>query len=388
VGFGGNDTNVFQTALNYTASNKAALEIQAGSYNVSPLSFPSNSYVIVDANVTVSANAGYDKTSSMLNISSTNVTITGAGATSVFEMPKAHAASIADGSQHRHCLNLQGAINVFVSRIACNESGGDGLYVRTSTNVTVTNSTFDHNYRQGSSITGQVSHLYYLRDHFTNTKGTAPQSGIAIEPNGPGDFLHDVNIHDSYTNANARDGLFFSLQNLTSASQPISIYVVNHHSTLNHRYNYIALNDDPSNAPGIILIRDSFSDQSGSYGATGRFFAANGASVTFLNLTVTNPNVNGPDASYGDKSAVTIIRGGGGTIPIGNVHFGVVNGDGSVSGPIHISTTPANTDYYFNFQDFSNKGVSKVTFQPGTLSGARLAPPNGLVQGVGYNSVP
>ena len=46
AGFGGDDTNVLQTALNYTAGNAAALEIPAGSYNISPVSFPANSYVI------------------------------------------------------------------------------------------------------------------------------------------------------------------------------------------------------------------------------------------------------------------------------------------------------------------------------------------------------
>jgi hypothetical protein len=175
-----------------------------------------------------------------------------------------------------------------------------------------------------AAFTGQVNHIYYLNDDFTNTKGTAPQCGIDIEPNSTGDFLRDVNIHDCYTNGNAGDGPLISLQNLNSKSQPVAIYVQNHHSIGNQRYGYVGINNDPSNAPGTILIRDSFSDQSGSYGAAGRFYAANGASLTFLNLTVTNPNVNGPNPSYGDKSAVACIRGGRGTVPIGNVHFGVV----------------------------------------------------------------
>ncbi len=126
----------------------------------------------------------------MLTIHSANVTITGSGATtSVFQMPRALAASQSDGSQFRHCLDVENASNVTISGISCNQSGGDGLYLRSSTNVTVTDSIFDRNYRQGSSITGQVNHINYLRDYFTNTSGTAPQSGIDIEPNAPGDFL-------------------------------------------------------------------------------------------------------------------------------------------------------------------------------------------------------
>jgi hypothetical protein len=374
AGYGGDDTNVFQTALNYTAANGEALEIPAGNYNISPIFFPNHSYLMVDANVTVTANSGYGTNEHMLNINAQNVTIIGAGATiSVFHMRKAEYTS----GEWRHCLDIENASSVNVSGISCNDSGGDGAYVRASTNVTIEDSIFNNNRRQGSSITGQVNHVYYLRDHFTNTNGTAPQSGIDIEPNGPGDYLLDVNIDDCYTNGNAGDGLMISLWLMTSASQPVAITVLRHHSTGNQRYGYVGINNDPSNAPGKILIQDSFSDQSGSYGAVGRFYSANGASLTFQNLTVTNPHVNGPDPSYGDSAAVDVIRGGGGTVPLGNVHFLNIN----------IAVTNGKVDHYFNFQDGSNVGITNVQFVPGTLSGATQVPPNGLVQGQGYNSI-
>ena len=375
AGFGGDDTNVFQTALNFTAANAAALEIPAGNYHISPISFPANSYLIVDANVTVTANSGYGTSDHMLNVNAQNVAIIGAGATtSVFHMLKAEYTS----GEWRHCLDIENAGNVTVSGISCNDSGGDGVYLRASSNVTIEDSIFNNHRRQGSSITGQVNHVNFLRDHFTNTIGTAPQSGIDIEPNGPGDYLLDVNISDCYTDGNAGDGLMVSLWLMSSASQPVGVTVLRHHSTGNQRYGYVGINNDPSNAPGTILIKDSFSDQSGSAGAAGRFFAANGASLTFQNLTVTNPHVNGPDPSYGDSAAVDIIRGGGGTVPIGNVHYLNIN----------IAVTNGKVDHYFNFQDGSNIGVSNVQFVPGTLSGATQVPPNGLMQGQGYSSIP
>jgi len=374
AGFGGDDTNIFQTALNYTAANGEALEIPAGNYNVSPITVPANSYLLVDATVTVTANSGYNTTDHLLNVHAQNVTIVGSGATtSVFHMRKAEYTS----GEWRHCLDIENASNVTVSGISCNDSGGDGLYVAHSTNVTVEDSKFDNNRRQGSSITGGVNHLFLLRDHFTNTIGTAPQSGIDIEPNAPGDFLLDINIQDCYTDGNAGDGLMISTWLLDSTSQPIAIKVLRHHSTGNQRYGYVGINNDPSNAPGAILIQDSFSDQSGTAGAAGRFYSANGASLTFRNLTVTNPHVNGPDPSYGDSAAVDVIRGGGGTIPLGNVHFLGIN----------IVVANGKVDRYFNFQDFSNKGITNVQFVPGTLSGATLAPPNGLMQGQGFNVI-
>jgi hypothetical protein len=378
AGFGGDDTNVLQTALNNTAANGQTLEIPAGGYNINPVSFPANSNVFVDTGVTVTANSGYGDGVRMLNISSSNVTITGASAAvSVFHMRKAEYTS----GEQRHCLNIADASNVTINGISCNDSGGDGLYVSYSTNVTVQDSVFDNNRRQGSSIVGGVNHIHYLRDHFTNTNGTAPQSGIDIEPNGPKDFLLDVRIEDSYTDGNAGDGLMVSTWLMNSTSQPISVTVSGHHSTGNARYGYIGQNNDPSNAPGSILIKDSFSDQSGSYGAAGYFYEANGAALTFQNLTVTNPHARGPSV-YGDNAAVGVVRGGNtqkpaGMLPIGNVQFINVN----------IMISDGKSDHYFNFLDDSGKGVTNVQFIPGTLSGATQAPPNGLLNGVATNEV-
>jgi parallel beta-helix repeat protein len=374
AGFGGDDTNVLQTALNDTAANGQLLEIPAGSYNINPLSFPNNANVFVDAGVTVTANPGYSEKETMLNIHSANVTITGAGATvAIFHMRKAEYTT----DELRHCLDIENASNVTISGISCNDSGGDGLYLRTSTNVTVQDCIFNNNRRQGSSITGGVNHIHFLRDHFTNTNGTAPQSGLDIEPDTRVDFLLDVHVEDCYTDNNAGDGLMVSLWMLDSTSQPVSVTVLRNHATGNQRYGYFANNNAPTNAPGTILIQDSFSDQSGSYGAVGRFYAANGASLTFQNLTVTNPHMNGPDPTYGDSAAVDVIRGGGGTIPLGNVHFLNIN----------IAATNGAVDRYFNFQDGSGVGIENVQFKPGTLSGASNTPPNGLVQGGGANVI-
>jgi hypothetical protein len=378
AGFGGDDTSVFQAALNSTAGNGQVLEIPAGSYNISPISFPSNSKMQVDSGVTVSANSGFGSGDRMLNINSSNVTITGAGASaSVFQAPKARAASQGDGSEYRHCLAIQGASNVTVTGISCNQSGGDGLYVSAATNVAVSNSTFDGNYRNGASVIGQLNHINISGNRFTNTNGTLPQAGVDIEPNNPADFVLDVNFADNVTSNNAGDGFAVSLWTLDSSSQPVGITVARNHSDQNGRYGYFANNNDPSNASGAVTFTDCTTDQSGSDGANARFYAATGASLTFTNLTVTNPHMNGPDPSYGDSVAVAIIRGGGGVAAEGNVHYRNVN----------VSVTNGKVDYYFDFHDGSGIGVSNVTFLPGTLSGASKAPPNGLLSGQTMNSV-
>ena len=65
-------------------------------------------------------------------------------------------------------------------------------------------------------------------------------------------------------------------------------------------------------------------------------------------------------------------------MPIGNVHFLNIN----------IAVTNGKVDHYFNFRDGSNVGITNVQFVPGKLSGATQVPPNGLMQGQGYNSIP
>jgi parallel beta helix pectate lyase-like protein len=378
AGFGGDDTSVFQTALNSTASNGQVLEIPAGSYNISPISFPANANVQVDAGVTVSANAGFASSARMLNINANNVTITGASAaTSVFQAPKARAASQGDHSEYRHCLGIQNASNVTITGIACNQSGGDGIYIAQASNVTVSNCIFDSNFRDGGSIIGTLNHIHITNNKFTNTNGTAPQAGVDIEPNYPGDYLLDLNFTDNTMSNNAGDGLAISLWTLNNTSQPVGITVTRNHSDHNGRYGYFANNNDPSNAPGTVTLNDCTTDQSGSDGANARFYAANGATLTFNNLTVSNPHRNGPDPSYGDSVAVAIIRGGGASTPEGNVHYRNVN----------ISVTNGKVDYYFDFHDGSGIGVSNVTFLPGTLSGATNAPPNGHLEGQTMNTV-
>jgi hypothetical protein len=325
----------------------------------------------------------------MLNVAGNNVTIVGAGAAnSVFQMPLSHAASVSDHNEDRHCLRYTGGSSayidsMYVSGCSFNQSGGDGSYSYYSSNVNIVNCTFNGNFRQGSSVVGHNDHIHFCGCTFSNSLFWNNQAGNGFdcEPNTPTDYLNDITFTDCNFTGNARDGIDFSLQNVTSASpKPISITVLRGHSSMNGRYGYVANNADPAiNCPGAILVQDSFSDNEASAGAAGRFYAANGASLTFQNLTVTNPHRLGPDSSYGTSAGVLIIRGGGASVAMGNVHYLSCN----------ISATNGKMDHYFEFRDGSGKGITNVTFDAlGTLSGATAAPPNGLVNGVGFAHVP
>src|SRR5690348_9923565 len=70
VGFGGDDTEVFQTALNWSAALGQTLEIPASPtpYNIGPLYFPSNTTLVLDAGVVVQARPGFSVNQKLLNI--------------------------------------------------------------------------------------------------------------------------------------------------------------------------------------------------------------------------------------------------------------------------------------------------------------------------------
>ena len=197
AGQGKDDTSVIQWALLVTAQRRQALEIPASAqpYNVRPLFIPNNADVIVDANVTIQATPGYAGKDRLLNIVDVNnVTITGTPGNSVFRMLKSEYTS----SEYRHCLEIAGSNNVTISGIACNDSGGDGLYIGAgaqgySSNVVVSNSSFDNNRRQGFSLISGT-HVKISNCQFTNTNGTAPSAGIDVEPNLATDRLEDILI--------------------------------------------------------------------------------------------------------------------------------------------------------------------------------------------------
>ena len=54
---------------------------------------------------------------------------------------------------------------------------------------------------------------------------------------------------------------------------------------------------------------------------------------------------------------------------------------------VNISVTNGKVDRYFNFSDNSHKAFEKMIFSPGSLSGASQVPPDGLIQGAGFNNV-
>jgi hypothetical protein len=354
VGHGGNDTAVFLKGLSQTAANGNSLEVPAGNYNLDPLDLPSNSSIVLDAGANFLATSGYALGTPMINIYDVNnISITGVMGQSIFAMRKWEYTS----GESRHCLRIEGATNVNVSGIQCNSSGGDGLYISNSNNVTVTDSGFDNNRRAGFSLIAG-SNITIDGDSFTNTNGTSPQHGINVEPNNSNGQLNNIVIQNSVSSGNAGDGFSVSLWETSPSMSPISITVSNFRTAYNAGAGYRLRNehdDGSGGAGGYVLIQNSSSTNDAEYGAVAHFWDMPGPSAKFQNMTITNANT---DRSDWDGAALGVIRGGSDCCSTGNVTFTGTSVSGYLS-------------HYFTVENYSGGSVQNVCIGNwGTLSGA------------------
>jgi len=253
-------------------------------------------------------------------------------------------------------------------------AAGDDLYIAFANGINVNNSVFDHGYRNGMSITDLVSNATFTSDSFTAAKGTAPEDGVDIEPNCPyfnstppsgcppsSSFIQGgvtgITFINSSFSGNNGDGVQFSLQMLTSQSLPVSVTIQGGQSSFNGIYGYGANNS--TNPGGTIEIDNSSSSNDGYQCAAGKFWQGGGEELIFKNLACTDPHQNpdqGASEYYGSPSAVSSIRGGGGTQPMGNIHF---CGTTITITPGNSSATN-NTAYSFEYQDYSVNGSGQI----------------------------
>lgn len=377
VGGGGDDTSVFAKALASTASAGHVLHVPAGTYHVGPLSVPSNANLCFEAGATVEARASWGPFEVMWSIDgASNVTLEGYGAT--FHMAKSIWQSDPD-PEYRHCVSVTGgASNVHLAGFKCVTFGGDGLYLAgNSTAVLAEDITADGCARDGLTVIS--AHASTVRRcHFING-----HTGVDMEPNVATDALDGVHLEDSETVNNGYGGVNVSTYAYTASSKPLDVTVLRHHDVSSgvgatdwHGGTSFSANGTNGVALGGSLVFDScVSDGAGSRAAWVAWWTADGPSVTFTNLTVHDPNRN---HSAIDAAAIAVGRGGGGEGAQGNSTF-----TGTT-----ISDTKGNLDYYFTYYDGSGQPFTKVKFvNSGALTGAKKAPPNGLLDGAGVSSV-
>jgi len=369
AGHGGNDTAVFQKALDSVAGQNLTLLVPmptTSPYLVKPLFVRSNTTLELASGVVVQAASGYGLNDRLLNIEEvTNVTVTGTGAT--LNMPKAEYTS----GEHRHALAIIGSTDITITGIACNNSGGDGIYIGVelaggglsaqlyNSNVVIQNVTANNNRRQGMSIIS-AQNLLVSHSRFTNTNGTSPQDGIDIEPNVATDRLVNIRIEDSVTTGNAGDGIGVNPGDLNSTSQPVSITISNHvDSNPGNSGAVLANTGKPDSATGSISFINFTSHSAPKEGIY--IYRSGNVKVYFSNLTITNPAQAGV---RGFDDAISFEQPAIAGVPCGNVFI-----PSSI-----ISDSTGKMNYYFRVQDYSGLGCQQLQIAHGTWSGAYYDP--------------
>ncbi|GLQ49922.1 right-handed parallel beta-helix repeat-containing protein [Dyella flava] len=169
---------------------------------------------------------------------------------------------VGDRTQHQgstgqwgYDINIEGSSNVYVHDTTLSNSWGDGILVGgtgsgntvvVSTGVTLNRVTSTNNRRQGLTI-APATQVYVVNSSFTGSNGTAPQSGIDIEPQTQGD-TQQVRLENTTLSNNAGNGL--------EVHENVSILALNG-VTAENNHGYGVFTDGPS---GVTITHSNLSE--------------------------------------------------------------------------------------------------------------------------------
>jgi len=171
-------------------------------------------------------------------------------------------------AEWRHALSLRACRDIVVEDMEFCESGGDGIYISTELrpapgfkpyceNVTIRNVRCLRNNRQGISVIA-VDGLLVDGCELSDTAGTAPESGIDIEPNFPRDRVSRCVVRNCRMERNNGHGVEFMLVNLDESTERFSAFVENCVSRNNRKspfgYNGVAPNGNFRAAEGRVVV--------------------------------------------------------------------------------------------------------------------------------------
>ncbi len=164
-----------------------------------------------------------------------------------------------DKSEWRHGLVFIGCRNVLVQDLAVEQTGGDGIYLGTTSgkipnrNVVIRRVDCNDNHRQGISVISAVNLL--IEDcRLRNTRGTAPQAGIDFEPNSPDDRLINCVMRRCTAEGNAGTGFQICPQSMNGSSKPLSIILEDCVSRGNRQHSVHLVSAQQNPPAGLLRI--------------------------------------------------------------------------------------------------------------------------------------
>jgi polygalacturonase len=203
------DTSAFERALADLPSLGGTVRVPAGTYRIDVskgVALRSNVRLEMERDAVLVAAPTHLERYSVIRIAdSTNVEIVGGAIVGERDL------HLGDAGEHGMGINVRGARGVRIEGVRVSKCWGDGIYIgagaggQASANVRVVRCTSFENRRLGLAITCCEGALVEECE-FWGSSGTAPQSGIDIEPN-PGNAVSDVVIRGCIVRDNVADGI-------------------------------------------------------------------------------------------------------------------------------------------------------------------------------------
>ncbi len=201
---------------------------------VRPLKLRSNQKVIFEPGVLVLAKKGefMGKGDSLFTAQGvSNLVLWGYGAT-LRMRKKDYQNPPYPKAEWRMGIALRGCQNVRIEGLRTESSGGDGFYIDGGSgrewceDITIRHCVADNHHRQGISVISAVNLL--VEDcTFSNTSGTAPESGIDIEPDSPKQKMVNCVVRNCRFENNRGNQIAVYLRQFSKETAPVSIRIEN-----------------------------------------------------------------------------------------------------------------------------------------------------------------
>ena len=223
------DTHAIQTVI-YRAAGKKKVIIPVGNYMIDgtkSIMIPSNSYIEWEKGATFKCIPNSKTAYRIINV-------LGKVNEQVSNILLLNPTIIGDRNLHKgtkgehgHGMVIGIAKNIKIENPTISDCWGDGLAIYGAENVEINNLFSDNNRRQGLTITSGKN-IIIRNPICSNMNGTAPESGIDIEPNYKTDHLERIRVINPITKNNKGAGITLGCKQFLNATKEVTIIVENH----------------------------------------------------------------------------------------------------------------------------------------------------------------
>jgi Right handed beta helix region len=229
-GFNAEDSTATLQAAFDSRAKTVLIPFMGEPWIVRPLKLRGDQKVIFEPGVLILAKKGefLGKGDSLLTAEGiSNLVLWGYGAT-LRMRKKDYQHPPYEKAEWRMGVGIRGCKNVRIEGLRSESSGGDGFYVDGggsrlwSEDIVIRHCVSDDNHRQGLSVISAVNLL--VEDcTFSNTSGTAPESGIDIEPDSAKQKLVNCVVRNCLFENNRGNQMAVYLRQFSKQTAPVSI---------------------------------------------------------------------------------------------------------------------------------------------------------------------